>query len=75
MNAASDHNINLEKSIFYGDKASDVQAARAAGCKSVILIHDEDAPEKIAEAKSAKADYKVNSHTEAAEIISQLQRT
>lgn len=71
LQAAKEHNINLPSSIFYGDKASDVQASEAAGCKSMILLHDEDTLEKVTEAHDAPADFKVNSHQEALNIISQ----
>lgn len=71
LKAAREHNIDLSSSIFYGDKASDVQASGAAGCKSMILLHDEDTLEKVTEAHDAPADFKVNSHQEALNIISQ----
>lgn len=70
--ASSEHNIDLSNSIFYGDKASDVEAGKAAGCKTMILLHDEDAPDKVLEAQNARADFKVNSHKEAVEVISEL---
>lgn len=72
LRAASEHNIDLPSSIFYGDKATDVQATRAAGCKSMILLHDEDAPEKVSESRNAPADFKVTSHKEAYGIIARL---
>lgn len=72
LKAAQEHNIDLSQSIFYGDKASDVQASVAAGCKSMILLHSEDLPEKVKEAQSTPVDYKVQSHKEACEIISAL---
>lgn len=75
IRAAKEHNIDLPSSIFYGDKASDVQASHAAGCKSIILLQDEDIPEKVLGAKKAHADFKVNTHQEAVKIISQYQNT
>lgn len=72
LKAVREHNIDLNSSIFYGDKASDVQARIAVGCKSMILLHDEDTPEKVLEAKNTPADFKVTSHKEACEIISKL---
>jgi len=35
--AAEDFNIDLSRSIFVGDSQTDVQAARAAGCKPILL--------------------------------------
>lgn len=41
--AADDFNIDLSRSIFIGDSETDVQAARAAGCRPVLLDSDGDA--------------------------------
>jgi len=38
--AADDFNIDLSRSIFIGDSDTDLQAARAAGCASVLLGSD-----------------------------------
>lgn len=38
--AADDFNIDQSRSIFIGDSDTDVQAARAAGCASVLLSSD-----------------------------------
>jgi len=38
--AAADFDIDLSRSIFIGDSDTDVQAARAAGCASVLLNSD-----------------------------------
>jgi len=35
--AADDFNVDLSRSIFIGDSETDVQAARAAGCKPVLF--------------------------------------
>lgn len=72
LRAAQDHNIDLATSLFYGDKASDVQAGMATGCKSIILLHSEETPEKILEVQNATADFKVKSHKDACGIISGL---
>lgn len=37
MQAAQEHEIDLQKSIMFGDRASDVQAGVAAGCKSFYI--------------------------------------
>ncbi|OGC47735.1 hypothetical protein A2886_01780 [candidate division WWE3 bacterium RIFCSPHIGHO2_01_FULL_42_13] len=69
LQAARELNIDLEKSFFLGDKAADVQAGKAAGCKTIIYLHDEDVPEKVEEARNAPADYKVNSLKEVVKLI------
>lgn len=38
LRAAADHGIDLSDSIMIGDKLSDVEAGRAAGCRESILI-------------------------------------
>jgi D-glycero-D-manno-heptose 1,7-bisphosphate phosphatase len=38
--AADDNNIDLGLSIFIGDSETDVQAARAAGCRPILLRSD-----------------------------------
>jgi len=40
FSAAADFNIDLGRSIFVGDSDTDVQAARAAGCLSVLFRSD-----------------------------------
>ncbi len=64
--------IDLSSSIMLGDKASDAAAGYAAGCTTIIFLHQEDVPEKVAEAYACKADYKVTSLAEALEILKTL---
>ncbi len=40
FSAAADFNIDLSRSIFVGDSNTDIQAARAAGCASVLFGSD-----------------------------------
>lgn len=70
IKAAAKLSIDLEKSIMLGDNASDVEAGKNAGCKTIIFLHGEDTPEKIARAKKVEADYKV---TKISEVISILE--
>lgn len=69
LQAAKELNIDLSRSVFLGDKASDVLAGKAAGCKTVIYLHDEDVPEKVEEARNAPADYKVHSLKDVVKLI------
>ena len=57
--AARELKIDLSKSIFLGDKVTDVKAGRDAGCKTIIFIHNKDKRSKVEEAKRANADYKI----------------
>lgn len=62
LRASREMNINLKKSVFLGDNESDALAGKAAGCTTVLFLHDEDEPEKIALAKlTTVPDYKVES--------------
>ena len=36
--AAKEHNIDLTKSFFIGDKSQDIEAGHAAGCKTVLIL-------------------------------------
>jgi histidinol-phosphate phosphatase family protein len=44
QSAAGDFNIDLSRSIFIGDSATDVQAALAAGCAPVLFGSDDGPP-------------------------------
>jgi len=69
LNASKELDINLNKSISLGDKASDVEAAKNAGVKSIIYLHNEDESRKNKGARSAKADFKVSSIEEILKIL------
>lgn len=69
LRAAKELNIDLGKSLFVGDNATDVEAAKRAGTKSLIYLRDEDVPEKVNSAKLAKADYKTTSTEGILQII------
>jgi len=75
LQAAQDLNINLAKSVFLGDKASDVEAGQVVGCQTIILLHDQDLPEKVAQAKKAKADYKIKKIREVIPILKKIFKT
>lgn len=70
--ASRDYEIDLTSSIFYGDNNSDVLAGKSAGCQTMILLHNEDTTDKIKSAHKAQADYKVNSHQEALEVLKRI---
>ncbi|MBI2404996.1 HAD-IIIA family hydrolase [Candidatus Gottesmanbacteria bacterium] len=72
LKAARELRIDLEKSVFLGDKANDVEAGRRAGCKTIIFIHNEDVEHKVEEAKYAKTDYKIVKISEAIPVIENI---
>jgi D-glycero-D-manno-heptose 1,7-bisphosphate phosphatase len=39
LQAAKDFNINLSESLMFGDKISDIEAGKLAGCKSFYIQH------------------------------------
>ena len=63
--ATSEWNINVSKSFMIGDRHSDVEAGKNAGCKT-ILIGDGDNSSAI------KPDFQKNSLLEAAQMIASL---
>lgn len=58
IRAAEELRIDLTKSIFLGDKASDALAGSAVGSQTIIYLHEEDEVEKVDEAEKADADFK-----------------
>lgn len=50
LSAAEEHGIDLEKSFMVGDRGSDVEAGKRAGCKTVLISTDaeEGNPDHIA---------------------------
>ena len=72
IQAAKELDIDLNKSVFLGDRDWDVLAGKAAGCKTVLFLFKEDSPEKIKFAMESPADYKVWSLDEALTIIKDL---
>lgn len=69
LEASKELGINLRESIFLGDKASDVEAAKSAGVKSLMYLHNEDEPNKNEEARHAEADFKITSMIEILQIL------
>ncbi len=69
LRAASNLNINLEKSIFMGDSSTDVEAGRAAGVKTIIYLHPNNEVKKVRLAKMAAADYRITNIKQALPIL------
>lgn len=72
IEASADLELNLAECAFLGDKASDVMAGKAAGCITIIFLHDEDEEAKVNEAKKAEADYLVDRLADVVGILDQL---
>jgi len=66
--ARDDHDLDLERSFFIGDKLIDIQCGRNAGCHSVLLYNPQDDPERRASALAA-ADFAASTLPEAARWI------
>ncbi|HEX2652427.1 MAG TPA: HAD family hydrolase [Xanthobacteraceae bacterium] len=69
LNAARVCGINLFESFMIGDRASDVEAGVAAGCKTIFIDLN-----YAAELKPARADYVARSVSGAADIILERNR-
>lgn len=70
--ASKELNLDLRKSVILGDKASDAEAGKNAGCKTVLFIHDEDVESKVEASKQAEADYKILGISEAVPILQKI---
>jgi D-glycero-D-manno-heptose 1,7-bisphosphate phosphatase len=64
VNAARDGGIDLAASVMVGDRSSDVEAGRAAGCKTIFIDLG-----YVSELKPASPDFTVRSIAEAADVI------
>ena len=67
--AAVQHDIALERSFMVGDRASDIAAGRAAGCKTIFVDLD-----YTAEPKPDDADFSVRSLRDATACILEVNR-
>jgi len=63
LQAAAEHDIDLEQSWMIGDSESDIEAGRSAGCRTIRICKNEIA---------TSADYRFESMDELAEQLSQL---
>jgi D-glycero-D-manno-heptose 1,7-bisphosphate phosphatase len=69
LGAINNLNINVSKSLFIGDKATDALAGKNADIKTALYIHEEDEQQKIADAKSADCIYKSSSLNKIFEFV------
>ena len=64
IQAASELNIDLTGSLFIGDNISDMEAGKAAGCRTLFFFHENDTLVKVKSNRSYEGSPKVTSHTE-----------
>lgn len=69
LEAAAEFNIDMQKSFMVGDRWSDIEAGKRAGCKTIYI--DSGYVEK----KPDFPDFNVYSFSEAAEIIKNIDET
>lgn len=72
LQAARELGIDLSRSVFLGDNASDVEAGKNAGCKTIIYLHGEDIPHKVEKARMSDADYKISAIKEVIPILNEV---
>lgn len=72
IRSARELDIDLPKSIFLGDKITDVQAGKSAGCTTAIFLHAEDEPTKVELAAHAGADISSTNMKNIEEYIKKL---
>lgn len=73
LNAAKSHQVDLKKSFFIGDRLSDIECGLNAGCRTVLLTHDQSSRRDSGDPEDAvareKAHYITSTLTDAANWI------
>jgi len=72
LTAASELVIDLSRSVFLGDKDTDVTAGQRAGTKTILYIRGEDEAEKLEALKDSKPDYKVDDMRDVLPILQEI---
>ena len=62
IKAAKEHEIELSQSYLIGDSAKDIEAGKAAGCRTILVSHTETPA-------AQKADYVVDTLLEASRLL------
>jgi D-glycero-D-manno-heptose 1,7-bisphosphate phosphatase len=71
--AAKEHDVDLTRSFFVGDRLSDIECGKAAGCQTILIMHTKssrlgsDDPEDLIARK--QADHLATDLTQAAKYI------
>ena len=69
LKAAQEHNLDLKKSFFVGDSLTDVQAGKAAGCKTVLIGQMTDMLNRMMKKHHAVPDFMISSLIEIEDIL------
>jgi len=69
LRAAKERDLDLAKSFFVGDALTDVQAGKAAGCKTVLIGQMTDLLNRMMEKHNAVPDFMIGSLAEIGEIL------
>jgi len=72
IQAARELNLDLKHSVILGDNATDMEAGKNVGCKTILFFHTYDIKEKVNVNKKYKADFKVYSHQGVIPILRKL---
>jgi histidinol-phosphate phosphatase family protein len=69
IRAAREHDLDLKKSFFVGDSLTDVQAGKAAGCKTALIGQMTDMLNRMMKKHNAVPDFMIASLVEVGEIL------
>jgi len=72
LQAAKEMELDLKRSVILGDNATDMEAGKKVGCKTILFSHTNDLPHKIAINKSYNPEFRVYSHSEVIPILIKL---
>lgn len=72
LQAAKELNLDLNKCVFLGDNATDVEAGKAVGCITLLYFHENDLEEKIKAKKVSRPDFIVYSLQEVIPILMEV---
>jgi D-glycero-D-manno-heptose 1,7-bisphosphate phosphatase len=71
--AADEHNVDLARSFFVGDRLSDIECGKAAGCKTILVTHAKSSRRKDDDPEDMRArdlaDHLAAELTQAAQYI------
>ena len=69
LQAAQELDLDLKKSFFVGDALTDVQAGKAAGCKTVLIGQMTDMLNRMMKKHNAVPDFMISSLIEIEDIL------
>jgi len=72
LRAAREHDIDLESSVMIGDNVTDMEAAKLAGCATLLFVHDNDLPKKVEANKAYQGTHTAKNHKDTLKIIKKL---